>query len=133
MRLLLLVLLSFFIATATQAQTRLQFCVQVDKDGNCLNPAKEFGISADGGTLSFMVRNDKGLNDTLIRYKIYFLDENGNEKLARTINQPTKNDWSFAWQDVVFYDAGTYKVKAYGIRNRQEDFLYSEIIKVYVR
>lgn len=133
MRFIFLLFVSCFIAVQVNAQTRLQFCVQVDKDGNCINPSKEFGISADGGTLSFMVRNDKGLNDTLIRYKIYFLDDNGNEKLARTVNQPTKRDWTFAWQDVVFYDAGTYKVKAYSVRSKQEDFLYSEIVKVYVR
>lgn len=129
----LLLIISFLAIDILSAQTRLQFCVQVDKDGNCISPANEFGISADGGTLSFMVRNDKGLNDTLIRYKIYFLDDNGNEKLARTVNQPTKRDWTFAWQDVVFYDAGTYKVKAYSVRSKQEEFLYSEIVKVYVR
>lgn len=133
MRLFFLTLFTLFIATYASAQTRLQFCVQVDKDGTCISPAKEFGIGIDGGTLSFMVRNDKGLNDTLIRYKIYFLDDNGNEKLTRTINQSTKRDWTFAWQDVVFYDAGTYKVKAYSVRSREEDFLYSEIVKVYVR
>lgn len=133
MRLTLLSIILLFSVYNCAAQTRLQFCVQVDSAGTCIKPAKEFGISMDGGTLSFMLRNDRGLKDTLMRYKIYFLDESGNEKLSQTIEQRTKTDWTFAWQDVVFYDAGTYKVKVYGIRNREEDFLYSEIIKVYVR
>lgn len=133
MRLFLIISFSLFITAATHAQTRLQFCVQVDKDGTCVSPAKEFGIGIDGGTLTFMVRNEKGLNDTLIRYKIYYLDNSGNEKLTRTIDQSTKRDWTYGWQDVVFYDAGTYKIKAYSVRNREEDFLYSEILKVYVR
>lgn len=109
------------------------FCVQVDSAGNCIKPAKEFGIGIDGGTLSFLLRNEKGIKDTIVRYKIYYLDESGNETLTRTFEQNTEADWTYSWQDVVFYDSGTYKVKVYGVRNRQEDFIYSEIVKVYVR
>lgn len=132
MKYTLLLILSIFVISCS-AQTRLLFCVQVDSAGNCIKPAKEFGISMDGGTLSFLLRNDKGLKDTVVRFKIYYLDESGNETLTRTFEQETEANWTYSWQDVVFYDAGTYKVKAYGVRNREEDFLYSEIVKVYTR
>lgn len=112
------------------AQSTIQFCVQVSKGDSCVKPAKEFDVSQQGGTISMLVKTDGPVATTQLRYKIYFLDNYGNEELSQTINQLTADDWTYAWQDVVFYDAGTYKVKVYRV-NTDESFLCSGILKIF--
>ena len=122
----------FFVVTGVglSAQSGLQFCVQVGKADSCIKPAKEFDVSPQGGTISMLVKTDDSVAATQLRYKIYFLDNYGNEALSQTINQQTTANWNYAWQDVVFYEAGIYKVKVYRV-SATEDFMCSGTSQIF--
>ena len=104
-----------FLLTALHGytQTNLKFCVEVGKDGSCRHPASEFTISSAGGTITFMLKNEKGLGITKVLYKILRLSDDGKENFNNTIEQQVQKNWNYAWEEAVFYDPGTYKVLVY--------------------
>lgn len=111
------------LGTAT-AQSKLEFCVEVKEKGECLQPSKSFQVEPNGGTISFLVKNLQAENFIKLRYKIYYLRDNGDEDLLIGIDQNTQPDWQYAWQDVVLFDTGKYKVKVYQIdADNNESFL----------
>jgi hypothetical protein len=112
------------------AQSCLKFCVEAAKGAVCLHPSTEFDITKDGGTISLFVKPEDSIGTTQLLYRIYFMDEFGNEKEVNSISQTTKPNWSYAWQDVVFYDPGTYKVKVYRTDAR-ETLLCSGLVKLF--
>jgi hypothetical protein len=113
------------------AQTSLKFCVQVDTlTGNCAKPTNEFGVSKDGGTISMRLGNDSTFQTSHVRYKIYFVDATGNEALSQTLEQNVQPQWTYAWQDIVFYNSGLYKVMAYSVINDSETFINSAVLKI---
>lgn len=121
----------FFLTLQLSAQTTLDFCVEVDTNGVCKHPTTEFDISKEGGTISLLVKDSLPLNTTKLRYKIFYFDTYGNEKPGNVLSQRIETDWTYAWQDVVFYDAGTYKVKVYKVEEGQENFLCSGLVKIF--
>lgn len=125
-----LLLLFTLISAVGYSQYSMQFCVQVSKADSCIKRANEFDITSQGGTISMLVKADDSLGTQELRYKIYFLDNYGNEEFTQTINQKTGTDWTYAWQDVVFYDAGTYKVKVYRV-SETEEFICSSLVKIF--
>lgn len=127
---LLVTLIGVFAILYSHAQSQIQFCVQVNKDGTCLTPSKEFDIDKAGGTISMLLKSEGGLQTDKVRYKIYMMDAAGNETLSKTIDQNTGADWNFAWMDISFYDAGSYKIKVYALKE-YESFLCSEIVKIF--
>lgn len=120
-----------FLSIQISAQTTIDFCVEVDSSGICKHPTTEFDIGKDGGTISLLVKDSLPLNASKLRYKIFYFDAYGNEKQENTLNQRIETDWTYAWQDVVFYDAGTYKVKVYKVEYDHENFLCSGLVKIF--
>ena len=112
------------------AQTILSFCVEVEKNGICQNKSAEFTISKDGGTISFQLWNDHGIGARKVAYRIYKLEDNGTETYSGTIEQQTEKNWTYAWQDVVFYDEGTYKVKVFDTSG-EESLLCSGFVTIF--
>jgi hypothetical protein len=126
-------LLIFICCTiAACAQTTLKFCVLVDSTGKCTKTTTEFDVSKDGGTISLLLKNDKAFNTTKVSYRIFFIDAMGNEKLTNTVDQIIQKEWTYAWQDIVFYDAGMYKVKVYNT-DGEDTFVCSEVLKIFTR
>ena len=125
-----LLLLFTLISTVGYSQYSMQFCVQVSKADSCIKRANEFDITSQGGTISMLVKADDSLGTQELRYKIYFLDNYGNEEFTQTINQKTGTDWTYAWQDVVFYDPGMYKVKVFRT-GKPETLLCSGLVKLF--
>ena len=111
-------------------QTSLKFCVQVKEGGYCQNKSGEFVIGKDGGTITFQLRNERGIGATKVAYKIYKLEDNGTENYNTTLEQTTEKNWTYAWQDVVFYDEGSYKVIVYDTSG-DESLLCSGFIKIF--
>lgn len=108
----------------TSGQSNLQFCVQVNDRGECLTPSNKFEVEPSGGTVSFLINHLQTENFVKIRYKIFYLRENGDEDFLIGIDQKTQPDWQFAWQDVVLFDPGKYKIKVYQVdSNSNESFL----------
>jgi|GEM_PF-1447955 len=113
------------------AQTSLKFCVQVDTaSGTCTKPTNEFAVSKEGGTISMKLSNDSTFQTEHVRYKIYFVDATGNEALSQTLEQTVQPQWTYAWQDVVFYNSGLYKVMAYSVTDDKETFINSAVLKI---
>ena len=113
-----------------QAQTILKFCVESDSTGACKTESQQFLISKDGGTISFLLKNDKGLGTNHIVYKLFKVDEDGKENYNSDLDQKVNPDWTFAWQDAVFPDPGTYIVKVYDIAGK-ESFICSKTVKLF--
>jgi len=110
--------------SALTAQSQLQFCVEANDKGECIKPSRTFEVEPSGGTISFLVTNLQAENFVKIRYKIYYIRDNGIEDLLIGIDQKIATDWQFAWQDVVLFDSGKYKVKVYQLDDKQnESFL----------
>ncbi|MCW5907061.1 MAG: hypothetical protein KIS94_04325 [Chitinophagales bacterium] len=121
------------LGVGASAQSTLTFCVEVGKGDSCIRPTTEFDIDDDGGTISMLVKPEDSVQTTILRYKIYYIDNYGNEQWSNTIEQITNPSWTFAWQDVVFYDPGTYKIKVYRTLPDGEKFLISGLVKLFCR
>lgn len=126
----LFTLLLLFAGHAAFAQSTLKFCVEAAKGAVCLHPSTEFDISKEGGTISLFVQPEDSIGTTKVLYRIYFMDTYGNEKEINTITQATEPGWTYAWQDVVFYDPGTYKVNVYRT-GTNETLLCSGLVKLF--
>ena len=113
-------------------QTNLKFCVEAGKDGNCKTKSSDFTISQAGGTITFMLKNEKGLGTTKLVYKIYKLTEDGKENFNNTIEQDVQDNWNYAWEEAVFYDPGTYKVLVYD-KSDQGDLICMGILKIFTQ
>lgn len=112
------------------SQSTLKFCVEAGKGDSCLHPTTEFDVSKDGGTVSLFVKPEDSIGVAKLVYRIYFVDAYANEKEVQTIEQSTQPEWTYAWQDVVFYDPGTYKVKVFR-KTADEYLLCSGIVKIF--
>ena len=130
MKKILVITLLLALARSALGQTSLSFCVEVQKDGKCQSKSAEFTISNEGGTISFQLWNNHGIGATKVAYRIYKLEDNGTETYSGTIEQQTEKNWTYAWQDVVFYDEGTYKVKVFDTSG-EESLLCSSFVKIF--
>jgi hypothetical protein len=97
------------------AQSKLKFCIEVKEKGECLQLFKSFQVEPNCGTISYLVKNLQAEKFIKLRYKIYYLRNNGDEDLLNGIDQNTQPDWQDAWQDAVLFDPSKYKVKVYQI------------------
>ena len=113
-------------------QTRLSFCVEADKEGKCKKKGSDFTISPEGGTITFMLKNEKGLGTSQILYKIYKLSEDGKETFNTTIEQAIQEKWNYAWEEAVFYDPGTYKVMVYD-KLKEGNLISVGILKIFTQ
>ncbi len=130
MKILLAAIILLLTLGNAYAQTSLKFCVDVGKEGTCKTQTSEFTISKDGGTISFLLKGVKALGLTDVSYKIYKLEDNGQETFSSTITQKLDSAWTYAWEEAVFYDAGTYKVKVFD-NTGEETFICSNILKIF--
>ncbi len=128
-------LLSIFCALVflvSTAQTNLKFCVEAGKDGSCKSKSSDFTISSAGGTITFLLKNEKGLGTSKVAYKIFRLGEDGSENYNNTIEQEVHENWNYAWEEAVFYDPGTYKVMVYD-KNDQGNLICMGILKIFTQ
>ncbi|MFN8300634.1 MAG: hypothetical protein U0T75_16145 [Chitinophagales bacterium] len=129
----LLYMLAFIaISSLGQAQVSLKFCVEVKQGGNCQSSSTEFDITTEGGTITFLLLATDSLNTTNVYYKLYSILPDGTEVYLKDIQQPVDKGWTYAWQDVVFYDPGLYKVRAYDA-DHDNNFLCSGLVRLYTR
>ena len=118
-------------ATSSYSQTVLKFCIESDNQCTCKTESSQFLIGKDGGTISFLIKNEKGLGTSHVVYRIYKLDEDGKENYNSDLDQKgIKGQWTCAWEDAVFLDPGTYVVKVYDIAGK-ESFIGSNTVKIF--
>lgn len=132
MKRILLPVLLLLTACPVFAQTTLKFCAQVYKDGSCKGRSTDFTISMAGGTITFLIKNNKGLGTTKVAYKIFRVTEDGQEHLNNTIEQNIQPKWNYAWEEAVFYDPGTYKVLVYD-QSDQGPLICLGIVKIFTQ
>lgn len=126
-----ILLLAFLtIATCAKSQVSLKFCVEVKAGGYCQSNDVEFNVSDQGGTISFLLVATDSLNTNNVVYKLYNIQPDGTEIYLKDIKQPVNKSWTYAWQDVIFYDPGMYKVRAYDV-DHDNTFLCSGLLKIF--
>ena len=117
-------------SAVSHSQTVLKFCGESDSVGTCKTESPQFLISKDGGTISFLLKNENGLGTNHVVYKIYKLDEDGKEIYNSDLDQKVSSAWTFAWEDAIFYDPGTYVVKVYDLAGK-ESFICKATVKIF--
>jgi len=132
MKTTLLSVLCMLMACVGSSQTSLKFCVEAGKDGNCKSNSSHFTISSAGGTITFLLKNEKGLGTTKVAYKIFKLTEDGKANFNNTIEQDLQPNWNYAWEEAVFYDPGTYKVMVYN-SSGQGELICVGILKIFTQ
>ncbi|HOZ29422.1 MAG TPA: hypothetical protein PLL66_00735 [Bacteroidales bacterium] len=112
------------------AQT-LYFCEGVDYLGNPTGSSDVFNIGADGGYFYFLVKLQEPVGCTNVDYILYDINFYGGITYNTTIEQVDIDpNWSFFWQKVTFYNAGTYQVS---VRDCYGDILTSSTVKIKMK
>jgi hypothetical protein len=97
----------------SSAQYSLTFCENVNDDGKALHPSNSFMISPNGSALKFLVKADDGFKTDDMDFKIFYINDSGKEEEISKLPQKVEPKWNYTWKEVVFFDAGTYRVKVY--------------------
>jgi hypothetical protein len=121
------ILFSFFLTASciTYSQS-LYFCESVDEHGEPVNSSGTFTISSDGSYLDFLVRTDNSIGVNSVCYKIYEV-KNGKEIYDNTIWQEVEPEWTWFWNEIIFYKDGTFNVYVY---DEEENFIASGTIEI---
>jgi hypothetical protein len=115
-----------FINSNTIAQT-LYFCEGVDSDGYPENESSKFTIPSGGGYLYFLVRMPDGVDTYNIKYLIYRVKSNGDEKYETTIEQDVEPQWTYFWKKITFYEKGKYNIYVY---DDDDNFITSGTLRI---
>jgi hypothetical protein len=94
------------------AQGSLTFCEDVNSDGKPVMASPVFMVEGSGGLLKMLVRSTETFKTEKLEYKVFYVKKGG-EELLTSMSQKVGEGWNFAWKEVVFYDAGDYKIKVY--------------------
>jgi len=106
----------------------LTFCEGVDDNGSPTNPSEVFNIPSDGGYFFFLVTLPYAINCTSISYKLYKVDDSGDETYSTTISQDDMNStWTWFYKKVTFYETGVYKVY---VRDCNNELLTSAMLQI---
>lgn len=110
------------------AQT-IQFCENVDNNGNAINESTTFNIRQDNGFLYMLIKMSGGkeVNCNEVLYDIYKIDPDGEEIFYQTVYQDVRPDWNWFWQKFSFFDSGTYKIYVY---DEDWDFISSGSVNI---
>jgi hypothetical protein len=117
-----------FISCITYSQT-LYFCESVDEHGEPVNSSNNFTISGDGSYLDFLVRTNNSIGVNSVYYKIYEV-KNGKEIYDNTIWQDVEPEWTWFWNEIIFYEEGIFNVYVY---NEDGNFIASGTIEINFR
>jgi len=102
--------------TSAYCQIGLSFCASVEKNGYCNFNNVKFISSPDSTSARvFMeVRNVVApIGATNLIFKIYRVDDAGQEKFQNMVQQPMQPDWYYAWTPYIFNSPGKFNVKVY--------------------
>lgn len=111
-KLITIVALLMITLTSVFAQGSLTFCEDVNSDGKPVMASPVFMVEGSGGLLKMLVRNPETFKTDKLEYKVFYVKKGG-EELLTSMTQKVGEGWNFAWKEVVFYDAGDYKIKVY--------------------
>lgn len=103
----------FLLAKAGSAQFSLTFCEDVTSEGRPTMVSNSFMVDNTGGLVRFYLKADDKLSTSQVDFKVYYVSSSGKEEQLTTFSQATGNDWDYVWKEAAFYDAGTYRIKAY--------------------
>lgn len=127
------ILIIFFVAIAAslefvslQAQC-MHFCKDVDEDGYPKNESTSFTIGSERSWLKILVKLDDAINCNEVKYVIYQVTRNGEEKYDNTITQEVEEDWVWFWKEITFYNDGKYNVYVY---DEYDNFLVSSSVSI---
>jgi len=113
MKSLKLGIILFFLAKVSSAQYSLTFCENVNDSGKPLHPSNFFMVSPNGSALKFLLKADDGFKTDKMDFKIFYINDAGKEEEISKLAQKIEPKWNYIWKEVVFFDAGNYRVKVY--------------------
>lgn len=103
------------------------FCEEVDQKGYPENESSSFTMKNSGSWLKLLVRLDDKVDCDEVKYVIYRVLRNGNEKYDTTIYQEVDKDSVWFWKEVTFSDNGKYNIYVY---DKYDHFLTSGSLKI---
>lgn len=109
------------------AQYSLSFCESISEDGKPQKVSNSFQVDSKGSLLKIFVRSDEKFNTGQLQFKIFYVDNSGEEETLSTFSQKMDADWNYAWKDVAFFTPGNYRVKIY---NDKETYLTSANLNI---
>ena len=95
------------------AQYTLQFCEDVNSEGKPTMVSNSFLVDQDGGVLKFLCKTEEKFNTDQLEFRVFYINESGNEENILKLPQKVESNWNFAWKEMVFFDPGSYRVKVY--------------------
>lgn len=95
------------------AQYTLQFCEDVNTEGKPTMVSNSFLVDQDGGVLKFLCKTEDKFNTDQLEFRVFYINESGNEENILKLPQKIEPNWNFAWKELVFFDPGSYRVKVY--------------------
>ena len=119
---ILLMLIKF-----SSAQYSLTFCEGITTEGKPIKASNSFMIGHTGSILKLLLKADNRLNSEQMDFRIYYINDSGKEEELSKLPQNVQPNWNYAWKEVVFFDAGTYRVKVY---NSKGSYLTSANLSV---
>ncbi len=112
------IILSVLISANYSFSQSLQFCEDVNDEGEPKNSSSVFNIDSKGGYLKLLTNLPYRVGTSSVSYQIYKIDDDGVENYDNTIVQEVDPSWTWFWKEITFYKAGRYKVEVYdGDRN----------------
>jgi hypothetical protein len=101
------------LALAGKAQYSLTFCENVSPEGKAQMPSNSFMITKEGGLMTLLLKSDEKIPSQDLDFKIFYINDNGKEEEISKISQKIEPGWNYVWKELVFFDPGNYRVKAY--------------------
>lgn len=103
----------FLLFKFSSGQYSLSFCEDVTDEGKAQMTSNSFMVDKDGGVLKYLLKTEEQFNTDLLDFRIFYINETGNEEEISRLPQKVQPSWNFAWKEIVMFDPGNYRVKVY--------------------
>jgi hypothetical protein len=123
----LIIFLLVILVKAGFGQYSLTFCENVNNDGKPVMASNSFLVNKTGSALRLLLKSDAKLGTDQMDFKIFYINDNGKEQEVTKFPTTVKPNWDYVWKEVVFFDAGNYRVKVY---NSKGNYLTSANLNV---
>ena len=109
------------------AQYSLTFCENITSDGKPIKASNSFMVGHNGSLLKVLLKADGKLNSENMDFRVFIINDSGKEEELSRLPQKVETTWNYAWKEMVFFDAGTYRIKVY---NSKGSYLTSANLNV---
>jgi hypothetical protein len=95
---------------------KMVICNDIDRQGKCSGETKEYQMADSTGPImcvGIFADSAKTLGTEGIVIKVYKITDGKEVKFGSDFIKETKKDWIYCWRRILFWEKGSYIVKAY--------------------